>query len=41
MPKPIPVLIVVLLLAYVIVAVDLLFFENLFWERLAVNVGIS
>lgn len=40
MPKPVPVLIVVLVLAAVIVAVDLLFFKNLFWERLAVNVGI-
>jgi hypothetical protein len=28
------------LMAAVIVAVDLLFFRNRFWERLAVNVGI-
>ena len=27
-------------MAVVIVAVDLLFFEHRFWERLAVNVGI-
>jgi uncharacterized membrane protein YgdD (TMEM256/DUF423 family) len=27
-------------MAAVIVAVDLLFFRNRFWERLAVNVGI-
>jgi hypothetical protein len=30
----------VLLLAAVIVAVDFLFFKNVFWERLTVNVGI-
>ena len=30
----------VLLMAAVIVAIDLLFFRNRFWERLAVNVGI-
>jgi len=30
----------VLLMAAVIVAVDLLFFKNRFWERLTVNVGI-
>jgi arginine exporter protein ArgO len=28
------------LMAAVIVAVDVLFFRNHFWERLAVNVGI-
>jgi hypothetical protein len=28
------------LMAAVIVAVDLFFFKNRFWERLAVNVGI-
>ena len=28
------------LMAAVIVAVDVLFFRNRFWERLAVNVGI-
>jgi len=31
----------VLLLAAVIVAVDVLFFKNRFWERLIVNVGIA
>jgi hypothetical protein len=30
----------VVLMVAVIVAVDLLFFRNLFWERLAVNIGI-
>jgi hypothetical protein len=30
----------VVLMAAVIVAVDLLFFRNRFWERLTVNVGI-
>ena len=30
----------VVLLVLVIVAVDLLFFRNRFWERLMVNVGI-
>jgi len=30
----------VLLMAAVIVAVDVLFFRNEFWERLAVNIGI-
>jgi hypothetical protein len=30
----------VILMAAVIVAVDLLFFRNRFWERLTVNLGI-
>ena len=30
----------VLLMATAIVAVDVLFFRNRFWERLAVNIGI-
>lgn len=30
----------VVLMAAVIVAIDILFFRNHFWERLAVNVGI-
>jgi hypothetical protein len=30
----------VVLMAAVIVAVDLLFFKNRFWERLTANVGI-
>jgi type IV secretory pathway VirB2 component (pilin) len=30
----------VVVMAAVIVAVDLLFFKNRFWERLTVNVGI-
>ena len=34
------VVIVIVLMVAVIVGVDLLFFRNFFWERLAVNVGI-
>jgi hypothetical protein len=30
----------VILMAAVIVAVDLLFFQNRFWQRLTVNLGI-
>lgn len=30
----------VVLMAVVIVAIDVLFFKNRFWERLTVNVGI-
>lgn len=30
----------VLLMAAVVVAVDILFFKNRFWERLTVNIGI-
>ena len=30
----------ILLLIAVVVSVDLLFFKNLFWERLMVNIGI-
>ncbi len=30
----------IVLMAGVIVAIDLLFFRNRFWERLTVNVGI-
>jgi hypothetical protein len=30
----------ILLLIAVVVAVDFLFFRNLFWERLMVNIGI-
>jgi hypothetical protein len=29
-----------MLMAAVIVAVDILFFKNRFWERLSVNIGI-
>ena len=32
--------IVVVLLVVVVVSVDILFFRNLFWERLMVNIGI-
>ncbi len=30
----------VVLMVAIIIGVDILFFRNLFWERLAVNVGI-
>jgi type IV secretory pathway VirB2 component (pilin) len=30
----------IVLMAAVIVAIDLLFFRNRFWERLTVNIGI-
>jgi hypothetical protein len=30
----------IILMAAVIVAIDLLFFKNRFWERLAVNAGL-
>jgi hypothetical protein len=30
----------IVLMVAVIIGVDILFFRNLFWERLAVNVGI-
>jgi hypothetical protein len=30
----------ILLLIAVVVVVDVLFFKNLFWERLTVNIGI-
>ena len=33
-------LLYLLLMAALIVAVDVLFFRNEFWERLAVNIGI-
>lgn len=32
--------IIIVLLIIVIVSVDVLFFRNLFWERLMVNIGI-
>ena len=32
--------VIVILLVAVVVTVDILFFRNLFWERLAANVGI-
>jgi hypothetical protein len=32
--------IIVVLLIAIVVGVDILFFRNLFWERLMVNVGI-
>jgi len=35
-----PTMLYVVLMAAVIVAVDVLFFKDRFWERLAANVGI-
>ena len=32
--------VVIMLLVAVVVGVDLMFFRNLFWERLMVNVGV-
>ncbi len=40
MNSPYVIAIVIVLLVAVIVTVDILFFRNLFWERLMVNVGI-
>ena len=33
-------MVVIIFMVAIIVGVDILFFRNLFWERLAVNVGI-
>jgi len=40
MPRNIYVVLFVLIMIAVVVSVDLLFFKNLFWERLIVNIGI-
>ena len=40
MGRPTTVVLHVLALVAVVVAVDVLFFRNRFWERLMVNVGI-
>lgn len=40
MPRNTYVVLYVLALAAVVVCVDLLFFQNRFWERLIANVGI-
>jgi uncharacterized membrane protein len=40
MPRNIYVVIFVLIMIAVVVGVDLLFFRNRFWERLAANIGI-
>ena len=40
MGKPVVLVLYALLMIAVIVAVDIFFFRNHFWERLAVNVGI-
>jgi hypothetical protein len=40
MGKWVTVALYVLVLVAVVVSVDVLFFRNRFWERLAVNVGI-
>ncbi len=40
MGRLVTVVLYVVLMAAVIVAVDVLFFRNRFWERLIVNIGI-
>jgi hypothetical protein len=40
MGKGLTVALYVLVLVAVVVGVDILFFRNRFWERLAVNIGI-
>jgi hypothetical protein len=40
MSKPIAGVLYAVAMAAVIVGVDLVFFRNRFWERLAVNIGI-
>jgi len=40
MAKNLPAVLYVALMIAVIVGVDILFFRNRFWERLAVNIGI-
>jgi len=40
MNRNVSVVLYILVLIAVVVSVDLLFFENRFWERLMVNIGI-
>ena len=40
MTRNIPVALYIVVMIVVVVSVDLLFFRNLFWERLAANIGI-
>ena len=40
MPMNTYIVLFILVLIAVVVSVDLLFFRNLFWERLIVNIGI-
>ena len=40
MPMNTYIVLFILVLIAVVVSVDLLFFRNLFWERLMVNIGI-
>ncbi len=40
MPRNIYIVLFVLIMIAVVVSVDLLFFRNLFWERLIANIGI-
>ena len=40
MTRNMPVVLSIVVLIAVVVSVDLLFFRNLFWERLIVNIGI-
>jgi hypothetical protein len=41
MGRPMTTALYVVLMAAVIVAIDVLFFKNRFWERLTVNIGIA
>ena len=40
MTRKMPVVLYIVVLIAVVVSVDVLFFRNLFWERLLVNIGI-
>jgi len=40
MTKNMSVVLYIVVMIAVVVSVDLLFFRNLFWERLAANIGI-
>jgi type IV secretory pathway VirB2 component (pilin) len=40
MPKSVYLVLYIVVLIVVVVGVDLLFFRNLFWQRLMANVGI-
>ena len=40
MTRNMPVVLYIVVLIAVVVSVDVLFFRNLFWERLIVNIGI-
>jgi len=40
MKRNMPIVLYIVVWIAVVVSVDLLFFRNLFWERLAANIGI-